>query len=214
MERIETTETIIKDGDFTLEKDIATFDHFMTDEECDFYISVIETSKGFMKTRQESDNAPPTMKTDLGFWMPMQHIPYDENLPTDYQNFIERFWDVAIEKYCSHYGSLLDGGYLSMHGIKFQKTATTEGYHVWHYENSTAKNTTRSLAWILYLNDDFEGGETEFLYKSLRLKPKKGTLVVFPGGFTHTHRGNPPLTGTKYVITSFVQLAEYDSEIK
>jgi hypothetical protein len=101
-----------------------------------------------------------------------------------------------------------------MHGIKFQKTATTEGYHVWHYENSSAKNTTRSLAWILYLNDDFEGGETEFLYKSLRLKPKKGTLVVFPGGFTHTHRGNPPLTGTKYVITSFVQLAEYDSEIK
>jgi hypothetical protein len=61
---------------------------------------------------------------------------------------------------------------------------------------------------MLYLNDVEEGGETEFLYQSMRISPKQGTLVLFPAAFTHTHRGNPPLKGDKYFITSWIQFIE------
>jgi hypothetical protein len=61
---------------------------------------------------------------------------------------------------------------------------------------------------ILYLNDVDEGGETEFLYQSIRIKPKKGTLILCPGSFTHTHRGNPPLSGEKYIVTTWIELVE------
>ena len=30
------------------------------------------------------------------------------------------------------------------------------------------------MAWMVYLNDVEEGGETEFLYQKLKVKPKKG----------------------------------------
>ena len=36
-----------------------------------------------------------------------------------------------------------------------------------------------------------------------RLKPKKGTAVFFPSSYTHTHRGNPPLSNTKYIATGW-----------
>ena len=55
----------------------------------------------------------------------------------------------------------------------------------------------------LYLNDDFEGGETEFLYQNRREEAKQGDVLIFPCYFTHTHRGNPPIGGTKYTATSW-----------
>ena len=55
----------------------------------------------------------------------------------------------------------------------------------------------------LYLNDDFEGGETEFLYQNRRELPVAGDVIIFPAGYTHTHRGNPPIGGTKYIATSW-----------
>ena len=61
---------------------------------------------------------------------------------------------------------------------------------------------------LVYLNDVEEGGETEFLYQSRRIKPKQGTMVICPASFTHTHRGNPPLKGNKYMINGWI---EFDS---
>jgi len=58
------------------------------------------------------------------------------------------------------------------------------------------------------LNDVKEGGETEFLYQSVRVSPKKGTLVIWPAAFTHVHRGNPPLSGTKYIMTSWLEYCQ------
>jgi hypothetical protein len=64
---------------------------------------------------------------------------------------------------------------------------------------------SRVLVFTLYLNDVEEGGETEFLYLSKRVQPKTGRMVIWPAGFTHTHRGNPPLKGDKYIITGWVE---------
>ena len=63
----------------------------------------------------------------------------------------------------------------------------------------------RIMAWMIYLNDVEDGGETEFLYQSMRVKPKQGTLVLWPAHFTHMHRGNPPLSGEKYIMTSWLE---------
>ena len=86
-----------------------------------------------------------------------------------------------------------------------QKTEPTQGYHSFHTENTTYDLYCRSMAWMTYLNDVKEGGETEFLYQKMKVKPKKGTTLIWPGGYTHMHRGNPPMED-KYIATGWYQL--------
>ena len=82
------------------------------------------------------------------------------------------------------------------------------GYHYWHSEIFPQlphnKPLHRVLAFLYYLNDVDEGGETEFHYQGIKVKPKKGSLVIFPAGFTHTHKGHIPLSNEKYVVTSWL----------
>jgi len=82
------------------------------------------------------------------------------------------------------------------------------GYPYWHCElypkDASCETLHRHLLWMVYLNDDFDEGETEFLYQGRKLKPKTGTLVLAPAAFTHTHRGNTPKGGDKYIATSWI----------
>ena len=91
---------------------------------------------------------------------------------------------------------------------KVQKTPAGGGYHVWHDEHSGLTHCQRSLVWMVYLNDDYEGGETEFLYYKRRINPSKGTLLIWPAGMTHAHRGGLVLKGMKYVVTGWFHLGQ------
>jgi hypothetical protein len=59
---------------------------------------------------------------------------------------------------------------------------------------------------MLYLNALPSGanGETEFLYQQRRINPTKNTMVLWPAGFTHPHRGNPVYGDvSKYIATGW-----------
>lgn len=87
---------------------------------------------------------------------------------------------------------------------KMQKTEPGGGYHLWHYENSAHSHAQRELTWMIYLNDIPDGeGETEFLYQRRRIKPTQGTVVIWPAGLTHVHKGNTVLTTDKYILTGW-----------
>ena len=82
------------------------------------------------------------------------------------------------------------------------------GYPYWHCElyprDASAETLHRHLLWTLYLNDEFEEGETEFLFQQLKVKPRTGSLLIAPTAFTHTHRGNRPQNGDKFIATSWI----------
>ena len=87
-------------------------------------------------------------------------------------------------------------------------TANEGGYPYWHCESypkdALCDTLHRTVLWTIYLNDSFEEGETEFLYQHKKIKPKTGSLLIAPTAFTHTHRGNKPINGDKYIATSWV----------
>lgn len=87
-------------------------------------------------------------------------------------------------------------------------TADQGGYPYWHCElypkDAQCETLHRHLLWTLYLNDGFDEGETEFIYQDRKVIPRPGRLVIAPSAFTHTHRGNMPRGGDKYIATSWV----------
>ena len=93
--------------------------------------------------------------------------------------------------------------------INLQKyIAGQGGYPYWHSELypklDQGEALHRVVLWTVYLNDGFEAGETEFLYQQRKILPKTGSLLIAPAAFTHTHRGNMPRGGDKFIATSWI----------
>ncbi len=108
----------------------------------------------------------------------------------------------CIDDYVQRF-SVLDSSKFLVYDVKLKKVPSGGGFHSWHYENGSMISASRMFVIQLYLNDGFEGGETEFLYQNLREEAVAGDVVIFPAGYTHVHRGNPPIGGTKYTATSW-----------
>lgn len=77
-----------------------------------------------------------------------------------------------------------------------------------HYDGGTASG--RSISPILYLNDDYEGGEIEFVNFGIKIKPEPGMLVIFPASYPYAHIAHPVKSGTKYAIVTWLHDREYD----
>lgn len=100
--------------------------------------------------------------------------------------------------------------------INLQWYAADEGgYPYWHCElyprDPRAETLHRHLLWTLYLNEEFDEGETEFLFQGRKIAPRTGSLLFAPTAFTHTHRGNRPRNGDKFIATSWTLFQNAES---
>ena len=152
-------------------------------------------------TRQEVEGTSPNDKKNKIYFCKDE----DKSITDEFKKVV---W-TCYEQYVEKYGVLYD---LRKHtfseSIKIQKNDVSEGYHIWHCEHTGIKSSNRLMLAILYLNDVESGGETEFLYQSKRIPSKQGTALLCPSSYTHTHRGNPPLKGSKYVMNTWIEFVE------
>ena len=82
------------------------------------------------------------------------------------------------------------------------------GFKAWHYERNKIEVggqfvANRQLAYMTYLNNVSDEGETEFLYQQVKYKPEIGKTLIWPSDFTHYHRGIPSQSQEKYIITGW-----------
>lgn len=73
-----------------------------------------------------------------------------------------------------------------------------------HIDASIAGTHDRMVAVLMYLKDVEQGGETQFPFQSIQVKPRAGLMVLFPPYWTHPHQGTSPVSGLKYNLTSYV----------
>ena len=77
--------------------------------------------------------------------------------------------------------------------------------HDYHSDVSNLGSTKRFLAVVCYLNDNFEGGETEFPFFNCKSSVSTGGVILFPVGWTYLHRGMPSRNGyAKYMLGTFL----------
>jgi len=117
----------------------------------------------------------------------------------------------CVDEYLETFSTLGRRRYL-VYDCKLKKIPVAGGFHNWHYENGSIEYASRAFVIQLYLNDNFEGGETEFLYQNRREEAVEGDVLIFPSAYTHTHRGNPPIGNVKYLATSWGIIQGGDDE--
>ena len=84
-----------------------------------------------------------------------------------------------------------------------QRFLPGEGYHKFHNERASFDTRDRCGVWMIYLNDVYDRGWTEFFYQQHFEIPKIGKIVCWPCDWTHTHRGIASPTETKYILTGW-----------
>jgi len=186
---------------------IGVYDNYITKEECNKAIKLFEDQDKFNKTV----NRIAAEKTSIIYKQDQQLFTNKSNIDIwweDLKSMLFNF-DVAWKHYVNNVGAdtAYDNQPFYFTTLKIQKTLPTEGYHIWHIEHGKGfENEPRAFVFSIYLNDVEEGGETEFLHFSKRVKPKTGRIVIWPAAFPYLHRGNPPLSGEKYLLTSWMLL--------
>ena len=89
--------------------------------------------------------------------------------------------------------------------FRIQKYKPSQAFHGWHCEKGSVHTAIRHLVFMTYLNDVKKGGETEWYYQKLKVKPEKGLTVIWGTDWTFTHKGHTTINEDKYIITGWYE---------
>ncbi len=132
-----------------------------------------------------------------------QEFPISQNMENQTVRLIDEkiFTEITclVGDYSSRYdiGSLTDEGYTL---LKYEN-----GTHYKQHHDCGGLHKDRVVSILVYLNDNYEGGELEFPLFDFKYKPKAGDIVIFPSNYTFSHIAHPVTSGTKYAIVSWMK---------
>lgn len=83
------------------------------------------------------------------------------------------------------------------------------GYHYENHPQCDYESRWITLGVVLYFNDDYEEGELVFEHKPISIKPKKGSLMVFPASEEYSHAVKEVYGRERIVYAAFVYGNQY-----
>ncbi len=193
---IPTTKTEFGDKGF-IKEDVIFYDNFLTEEECKTIVTVFEDPE-----------QPWSMSAFFESYgmsiMPEDPILERYGLPRDYfGKLADRLHKVVEDAHQRPVKSV------SSHAQKWQEGA----FAPFHSDNTDMEGNWSAwerskLVCLLYLNEDYDGGELDFRDHDICIKPVAGQLITFPGGFGNIHQVLPVKNGTRHTIGAFWDYAE------
>ena len=97
--------------------------------------------------------------------------------------------------------------------FNIQKYSTGDHFATLHTERSSLGDLHRLFAWMTYLNDVDDGGQTSFEHYGIKIKPEIGKTLIWPAEWTHAHTGEILNSGTKYITTGWMHFPIPNKEI-
>ncbi len=85
---------------------------------------------------------------------------------------------------------------------------TPDGELIWK------KSIDRDLSIVMFLNDDFEGGDFVFPDLKVRVRPEPGMMVCFPSNHHYKHGVEPVIKGTRYSIVCWATVKGFQSMVE
>ena len=201
-------------------------DREILEEKVYYYTNVIEDPKKLVEAI-ENDN-----KDEWGEWMACsgQHYVYgtDKSIseadPSDEKNTyiystLQKAFDDVARDYAAAHGITDEPKLFPMYPIKKYMAGTFMGAHFDQQEG----DERLKVSFVMYLNDDYEGGEISFTIRDPKgpiqgptpdsdfekadtsayhfaVKPKAGSIIVFPPSPPYHHTAHLVKSGYKYMV--------------
>jgi hypothetical protein len=191
---------------------IGTYTNVYPEGFCEHLIdqfNVLQNS-GAGYNRQESENASKLAKDDWTIFINLTVSNVDNFNGMYCKDVFFNGLQQCFDMYTNEYPALKNVNIRASH-LKMQKIKPGGGYHTWHFEQGNGEQANRCMVYMVYLNtlESEDAGETEFLYQQTRLQPVSNTVVLWPAGYTHVHRGNVVFgENPKYIATGWFNIVD------
>ena len=175
---------------------VHVYENALEPDTCNFFISLFDSVPHLHETIQK-DGKPNFTQFNL-----TKNKDVNDELNKIHSHVIKN-----VYKYRDMYYNFVDSRvFPSEHAfeqfrIKRYNTGGEDRFDT-HVDVADYSSARRFLSFFWYLNDVENGGETEFL--NVSIKPKAGTLVVFPPLWMFPHKGNAPISGSKYLLSTYL----------
>ena len=172
----------------------------LSKSECEEIINWSENSELFLASQVGSNDVQLQIRKSKTF--PINDEKY---LTLLYERLNNSFLEYCEQNLEDLYWSALQRS--TLNGYSFEPLQCTKydesDFYKWHVDQGQDSETIcRLLSFVLYLNDDFDGGFTEFGFG--KYKPKPGQVLIFPSSFLYPHCGTTVFSGTKRIITTWL----------
>jgi len=165
---------------------IGIYDNSIDDDLVNDYLNYWDNNQVFIKNGMVGHNGDIVVKTDVKDSQDITSNDLPAELIMRYQTSLQKALNEYLEEYkeANHVSK-----FKIVQEYNFQCYPPGGGFKTWHHELAAHRTDgTRHLVFMTYLNTIKDGG-TEFLYQNLKVDAVKGRTVIWPPGFTHTHRG-------------------------
>ena len=194
------------DQGFRLAELIRVYDNALDDEVCQRVIDLFE-----------SDPEGQFRREDQGTWI--EYI-ITRNQRPEWRDIERRFVDnmvLYLKEYTAHPAARMLGlrAPRAFEHLKLKKyqAGNREDHFPPHVDAYDKKSSVRSVGFLWYLNTVTEGGETEFPVIGPSIAPKMGRLVMLPPMWMYEHIGQPPVSGDKIIVTSYLNFRDPNDDL-
>lgn len=161
---------------------ISIVSNFLTEEECDLIVNNLNTKTALSLT---------------GFWE--NRIFAEFSFPKESKAVLKKFRLKSHAEIKKIYGNNLLPNSMNQHIVRWP---TGPGM-LEHIDDEAKERSHYHIGSVLYLNDNYEGGEMNFPQHNLSIKPKKGDFLSFPGNKYYPHEVKEILSGERFTAPSW-----------
>ena len=179
----------------SLSQFVKVYDDALTPDECAHLIQYFEDSPNKTKGAVWTSDGRRLKEDVKNAWQ------VNINMGSEEDRILMESTGKLIRRY-AEFGSyppsaLTDAGY------HLKRYNPGEGFYDWHTDNSSIHICHRVVVILWYLNEIEEGGHTQFGWGEI-IRPKTGAALMFPATWLYPHKGHMPMSGPKYVASTWV----------
>lgn len=176
-----------------LDPEIYYIENFIEKEHCNYIYSFLNSKNDWREHgsfyQKNEQSYPENINEILDFYrLKVENLINDENNLVNFTKLLQKYI-VSKEDWA-----------IAPHADRFDSGSN-------EYNSLNSKNVTKG--YILYFNDNYEGGEVVYVNKNVEIKPKSGMILVHSGFEDYKHGVKAVTSGERYILSGFVYEKNY-----